>query len=166
MIIGTSMGQEICLIFGQVSLNLLYGKKNLQTDICGPGYKKAVNIQARSLRPELWIKMGRNAKLKERQKWSHEMPKLDNARQLRGIYFIDSEDKEFKGCKKKIGNTNGSSYALQDQMDESNPLEEIPLGSPPFGPHPSNPHPSNPHFLGPWGPFSTHPQQLNTHKKN
>ena len=35
--------------------------------------------------PELWIKMGRDAKLKERQKWSHEKPKLDNARQLRGI---------------------------------------------------------------------------------
>ena len=40
--------------------------------------------------------MGRNAKLKERQKWSNEKPKLDNARRLRGIYFIDPEDKEFK----------------------------------------------------------------------
>ena len=40
--------------------------------------------------------MGRNAQLKERQKWSHEKPKLDNARKLRGIYFIDPEDKEFK----------------------------------------------------------------------
>ena len=37
MIIGTSMGQEICLILGQVSLSLLYWKRNLQTDICGPG---------------------------------------------------------------------------------------------------------------------------------
>ena len=37
MIVGISMGQEICLILGQVSLNLLYWKKNLQTDICGPG---------------------------------------------------------------------------------------------------------------------------------
>ena len=45
--------------------------------------------------PELWTKLGRNAKLKERQKWSHEKPKLDNARRLRGIYFIDPEDKEF-----------------------------------------------------------------------
>ena len=40
--------------------------------------------------------MGRNAKLKERQKWSHEMPKLDNVRKFRGILFIDHEDKEFK----------------------------------------------------------------------
>ena len=40
--------------------------------------------------------MGRNAKLKERHKWSNEKPKLDNAKRLRGIYFIDPEDKEVK----------------------------------------------------------------------
>ena len=40
--------------------------------------------------------MGKNAKLKEKQKWSHEKTQLDNARTLRGIYFIDPEDKEFK----------------------------------------------------------------------
>ena len=40
--------------------------------------------------------MRRNAKLMEKQKWSVEKPKLDNARRLRGIYFIDPEDKEFK----------------------------------------------------------------------
>ena len=40
--------------------------------------------------------MGKNAKLKEKQKWSLEKPHLDNARKLRGIYFIDPEDKEFK----------------------------------------------------------------------
>ena len=44
------MGQEICRILGQVSLNLLYWKKNLLTDICGPEeiVKKTVYIQARS----------------------------------------------------------------------------------------------------------------------
>ena len=46
--------------------------------------------------PELWGKMGRNAKLKEKQKWSHEKLHLENARKLRGIYFIDPEEKEFK----------------------------------------------------------------------
>ena len=50
--------------------------------------------------------MGRNAKLKERHKWSDEKPKLDNARKLRGIYFIDPEDKEFnetiKNARKKL----------------------------------------------------------------
>ena len=40
--------------------------------------------------------MGKNAKLKEKQKWSEEKIHLDNARKLRGIYFIDPEDKDFK----------------------------------------------------------------------
>ena len=46
--------------------------------------------------PELLIKMGRNAKLTERHKWSDEKPKLDNARRFRGIHFIEPEDMEFK----------------------------------------------------------------------
>ena len=58
--------------------------------------RKQVTSRPDHLWPELWIKLGRNAQLKERQKWSHEKPKLDNARKLRGIYFIDPEDKEFK----------------------------------------------------------------------
>ena len=37
MIIGMSVDQEICLMIGQVSLDLLYWKKNLQTDIRDPG---------------------------------------------------------------------------------------------------------------------------------
>ena len=40
--------------------------------------------------------MGKDAKLKEKQKWSIKKPKLDNARRLRRINFIDPEDKEFK----------------------------------------------------------------------
>ena len=39
---------------------------------------------------------GKHAKLKEKQKWSNEKLHLENARKLRKIYFIDSEDKEFK----------------------------------------------------------------------
>ena len=40
--------------------------------------------------------MGKHAKLKEKQKWSNKKLHLENARKLRGIYFIDPEDKEFK----------------------------------------------------------------------
>ena len=42
--------------------------------------------------------MGKHVKLKEqeKQKWSNEKLHLDNARKIRGIYFIDLEDKEFK----------------------------------------------------------------------
>ena len=46
--------------------------------------------------PEFRINLGRNANLKERHKWSNEKPKLHNARRLRGICFIDPEDKELK----------------------------------------------------------------------
>ena len=42
------------------------------------------------------MQLGRNVKLKERQKWTIEKQKLGNARRLRGIYCIDPEDKEFK----------------------------------------------------------------------
>ena len=58
--------------------------------------KRQATSRPDHLWPELWTKLGRNAKLKEKQKWSIEKPKLDNARRLRGIYFIDPEDKEFK----------------------------------------------------------------------
>ena len=48
---------------------------------------------------------GKNAKLKEKHKWSNEKLHLENARKLPGIYFIDPEDMEFRetiknSCKK------------------------------------------------------------------
>ena len=58
--------------------------------------RKQLTSRPDHLWPELWEKMGKNAKLKEKQKWPHEQLHLDNARKLRGIYFIDLEDKEFK----------------------------------------------------------------------
>ena len=39
-------------------------------------------------------------KRKEKQKWAIEKPKLDNARRLRGIYFIDPDDEDFKDTMK------------------------------------------------------------------
>ena len=58
--------------------------------------KRPATSRPDHLWPELWTILGRNAKLKEKQKCSIEKPKLDNARKLRGFYFIDPEDKEFK----------------------------------------------------------------------
>ena len=40
--------------------------------------------------------MSEAAQRKEKQKWVIEKPKLDNARRLRGIYFIDPADEELK----------------------------------------------------------------------
>ena len=44
----------------------------------------------------MWKGTSRNSKLKEKQNWAVEKPKLDDAGRLRGIYFIDPEDIEFK----------------------------------------------------------------------
>ena len=56
--------------------------------------------------------MGKNAKLKEKQKWCHEKPHLDNARKLRGRYFIDPEDTEFKETIKNARKKLETSVAL------------------------------------------------------
>ena len=99
MISGISMDQEICLVFRQVSLSLLSQVRNLWSG------ERLTKRQATSrqdhLWPELWRGMARNAKLREKHKWAIEKPKLDNARRLRGIFFIDPEDKE---CKETIRN--------------------------------------------------------------
>ena len=51
--------------------------------------RKQLTSRPDHLWPEIWKTMGRNAKLKEKLH-------LDNAQKLRGIYFIDPEDREFK----------------------------------------------------------------------
>ena len=51
MTIGISMYQEICLILGQVSFDLLYWKKNLPTDICGRGREGEGDWRENSLHP-------------------------------------------------------------------------------------------------------------------
>ena len=49
--------------------------------------RKQLTSRPDHLWPELWEKRGKNAKLKEKQKWSHEKLHLDNARKLRWILF-------------------------------------------------------------------------------
>ena len=68
--------------------------------------EKQLTSRPDHLWPELWKSMGKNAKLKEKQKWSEEKIHLENARKLRGIYFIDPEETEFeetiKNARKKL----------------------------------------------------------------
>ena len=64
--------------------------------------RKQLTSRPDYLWPELWKSMGKHAKLKEKQKWSEEKIHLENARKLRGIYFIDPEDKEFKETIKNV----------------------------------------------------------------
>ena len=49
-----------------------------------------------TLWPEIWNDMSEASKRREKQKWAIEQSTLDNARKLRGIYFIDPDDEEFK----------------------------------------------------------------------
>ena len=61
----------------------------------GETHKNSSNNQ-NYLWTEIWIGMSKAAQKEEKQGWSTEKPKLDNARTLRGIYFIDPEDEEYK----------------------------------------------------------------------
>ena len=71
---------------------------------------------------------GKNAKLKEKQKWSHEkfVPQLGNARKLRGmrgIYFIDPEDKEketVKNARKKFETPMASAMPCKIRKNNKN----------------------------------------------
>ena len=58
--------------------------------------EKTADIQARSFVARTLEVNGKHAKLRGKQKLSNEKLHLENARKLRGIYFIDPEDREFK----------------------------------------------------------------------
>ena len=98
MIIGTLMALETCLILGQVSHKILFWTKKLLTDMWSGRRltRKQLTSRPDHLWPELWKSMGKHAKLKDKQKWSEEKLHLENARKLRGIYFIDPGVAEFK----------------------------------------------------------------------
>ena len=108
MIIGISLGHETCQIFGQVSTQFtLLEEKPPDGHMWSEGRltRKQLTSRPDHLWPELWKSMGKHVKLKEKQKWSNEKF-LENARKLRGIYFIDPEDKELtetiKNARKKL----------------------------------------------------------------
>ena len=99
MIIGTLMALENCLILGQVSHNLLYSTKKAPDGYMWSGERltrKQLTSRPDHLWPELWKSMGKHANLKEKQKWSDDKLHVENGRKLRGIFFIDPEDKKFK----------------------------------------------------------------------
>ena len=56
--------------------------------------------------PEVWTKIGKAAQNRQKQECAKEKPKLDNARKLRGIYFIAPDDREYseilKYAKRKL----------------------------------------------------------------
>ena len=67
--------------------------------------------------PEEWTKIGKAIHNREKQDWAKEKQTLDNARKLRGLYFIDPDGREYseilKKHKKNIRKTHGTSHAMQ-----------------------------------------------------
>ena len=58
--------------------------------------KKQVTSRPDHLWQEIWSKMSKAAQRKEEQECAIKKPKLDHAKRLRDISFIDPEDEEFK----------------------------------------------------------------------
>ena len=58
--------------------------------------EKTNNRTTRQCVPDMWKHMSDASKRKAKQKWAIEKPKLDSARQLRGIFFIEPDDEEFQ----------------------------------------------------------------------
>ena len=67
-------------------------------EIHGPGRltRKRTTSRPDNLWPDMWKHMSDASKRKEKQKWAIEKPRLDNARRLRGIFFIDPDDEGLK----------------------------------------------------------------------
>ena len=67
--------------------------------------------------------MAKASKQKAKPKWTSDKSKLDNARKLRGIYFIVPEYAEFtetsKKCAEKVGNPDGPGNASQDEVQQA-----------------------------------------------
>ena len=58
--------------------------------------RKQTTLRPDNVRPDMWKRESDAAENKAKQKWAIEKPKLDNARQLNGVFFIEPDDEEFK----------------------------------------------------------------------
>ena len=99
MIAGIWMEKKNCQMHGQASQDSFYWAKCLLTDTHGMGRDLQGNKEplVQTMYGEICGRMCLMQKKKEsKQKWAIETPKLDNARQLRGIFFIEPNDEEFK----------------------------------------------------------------------
>ena len=58
--------------------------------------RKQTSSRPDNVWPDMWKHMSDASKRKEKQTWAIEKPQLDNARRLRGIFFIEPDDEELK----------------------------------------------------------------------
>ena len=73
------------------------------TENHGPGGDLRGNKQPQdpTMYGQICEHMSDASKRNAEQKWAIEKPKLDNARRLRGIFFIEPEDEDFKNIMNK-----------------------------------------------------------------
>ena len=73
---------------------------------CGRLTRKQTHPRPDIVWPDVWNHISDTAKKKAKQRWAIEKPKLDKARQLRGIFFIEPDDEAFqltmKAARKKL----------------------------------------------------------------
>ena len=72
-------------------------------DIHGPQgdwTRKQKTSRPNNVWPHMFKHLSDASKRKEKQTWAIVKPELDNARRLRGIYFIDPYEEEFKDITK------------------------------------------------------------------
>ena len=58
--------------------------------------RKQATSRPNDVRPDMWLHMFDAAKKKAKLRWAIHKPKLDNAKQLKGIFFIEPNFEEFK----------------------------------------------------------------------
>ena len=66
-------------------------------DFCGPeGDRQSFKqLPDQSMFADVWTKLVNPLRIENKPEWAKEKPKLDNAPKLRGIYFVDPEDREY-----------------------------------------------------------------------
>ena len=119
-IAGMSMGIMSCQIHGLVFTRFTFLSEKPPDGYTWSGERltgKQTTSRPDKLWPEIWKHMSDASKRKEKPKCTIEKPKLDNARKLRGIHFIDPEDEEFeeimKNARRKFSKkSDASSNAL------------------------------------------------------
>ena len=62
--------------------------------------------------------MSQHSPRKARRQWNADKPKLDAARRLRGIKYIDSDNEEFDNIQKRIKKIGKRAWDPRERMNE------------------------------------------------
>ena len=103
----------------------------LQKKARGPGSidQNSSKIQARTFLAKSLVKYVGSSSTKGKQHWANEKPKVDNARKLRGIYYIDPDVLEFKdtmnNARKKSTHCSSGRRIQTSEVDDTGVLGKV-----------------------------------------